>query len=110
MGGTVYKTLPIAQIAREYECGDSLRAIASRHLVGHNTVRRVLAAAGVAFRGGRCNPAHAETHTVKDTYKPSDFWDELAAGTLHPAEVARLRRAVGWEPAWTGPYDAINGD
>jgi hypothetical protein len=29
---------------------------------------------------------------------------------LPPAEVTRLRQAVGWEPAWAGPYDAINGD
>lgn len=111
MGRPVYHTLPIAQIAREYESGDTLRAIAQRHLIGYGTVRRILAAAGVAFRdNGRRNPAHAPTHTVKDTYVPSEFWNEISVGTLPQAEVTRLRRAVGWNPAWAGPYDATNGD
>lgn len=111
MGRPIYHTLPIAQIVCEYESGDALRAIAKRHLIGYGTVRRVLAAAKVAFRdNGRRSAAHAPTHTVGDTYVPSEFWDEIAVGTLPPAEVTRLRQAVGWEPAWAGPYDAINGD
>lgn len=111
MGRAVYQDLPIAQLVREYEAGDSYGTIATRYGVGYGTVRRVLIAAGVTSRAAhRYNHTKAGTRTIRDAYVSSEFWDDYITKSLHPAEVAKLRRAVGWEPGWAGPYDEINGD
>lgn len=98
---TVYKSLPMAQVARDYQCGDSLRTVAERYSVSYGTIRRALIAAGVPLRVGgfSSDPPTVKTHVVRPT-PTMVAWTELRPGALHPAEVAKLRRAVGWRPEW----------
>jgi hypothetical protein len=112
---TVYKSLPVADMARLYRSGDTIRALAAKYNVSYGTVRRVLAAAGIPLRrGGKIkDPVNAITRLIEPTYTAAttSIWiGELPTGPLPPTEVDRLRRAVGWRPDWTAPYDSVWGD
>ncbi len=91
----------MAQVARDYQCGDSLRTVAARYGVSYGTIRRALIAAGIPLRVGgfNSNPLTVETHIAQPT-RTMVPWIELIPGKLHPTEVAKLRRAIGWRPEW----------
>lgn len=103
---TVYNTLPVLDIVREYQTGSSLQAVANAYNTSYGTVRRILAAAGVPIRqvGRNVNVLNAPTHKITPDFAIKKTWAEmteaLPKGTLHPLEVDRLRRAVGWKPEW----------
>lgn len=103
---TVYKSLPMAEIISGYKAGDSMGTLAKKYGVGYGTIRRSLAAANVPIRSCNDRSPHAETHTIATEYVTSLD----ASGRLHPSEVAKLRRAIGWRPHWTRPYDPVHGD
>jgi len=107
---TVYTSLPIADIVRDYEAGASLRALASKHMVSYGTIRRVLGAADVPLRNPGTQRDPTNTHKIEVEYTPRSLWAQPQGGLLHPQEVDRLRRAIGWTADWTRPYDPARGD
>jgi hypothetical protein len=111
---TVYTSLPLSNIADDYRAGESLLTLANRHGVSKGTIRNVLAAAKVPLRepSRRATPTpHARTHTATSVYTYRSFdLEATVPDPLHPQEVARLRRAIGWRDDWAHPYDPVRGD
>lgn len=109
---TVYTSLPVSKIVNDYQAGESLLALGAKHGVSKGTIRNVLAAANVPLRNpGHHAAAHVPTHVVNYKYAYRSFGlDELDSSPLHPQEVARLRRAIGWKAEWADSYDLAGGD
>lgn len=105
---TVYTSLPASKIVSDYQAGESLLNLATRHGVAKGTIRRVLANADVPTRSGgyRATPMDQPRPVRERVHRPSREPVDL----LHPQEVAWLRRAIGWTVDWTSPYDRVRGD
>jgi hypothetical protein len=95
----VYKSLPVGEMVKAYRSGHSLNAVAEQFGASYGTTRRLLIAAGEPLRGAY--KGSTDYHLVEPSYTKPVTWSE----PLQPAEVDRLRQAVGWKPDWAEADD-----
>lgn len=97
----IYASLPTAEIVRDYQSGETLRELASKHRVSYGTLRRLVIAVGVPIRDrGRRDPSRTHIAENDCKYDMSAIWSEPDSYQMPQSTIDRLRRAVGWDPSW----------